>query len=280
MAVHLPLLLRFTNPQVTWQQVFPPSAVFGLPHLLLGSGKISAILVTFVGATMAFEIWKAIRSRRPLPYRTRDIITVSLSIAAVAIVYGLAFLRPSFTGRYLVPFMPGFLLGLAVWLNAWSRRFTLLPVLVIVPLLLVAAYNSAVRLIDPKLDPRWNFSWQQAATDMRTAGVRHVTFFWDNPTAAIGDPSQLGRVGGFFFDRVGAQVETTPLILAGKGDRDPNPALGDRVRVGDGFIWAYDTLVPHTLAVRHPPRFAGDARWRCRNYGRANVTILGCLRVF
>ena len=279
MAFHLPLHMRFSNPQVAWQKLLSPASVQAFPDLMMGAGRLSLVIFALLAVTTTIDLFRAATGKAALPYQRHDAAAVALSMAAILIVYGLGFIRPSFTPRYLVPFMPGFLLGLAMWLRLWAPRARLIPWLALLPLLLLTATSLFDRLRDPKLDRRWDFSWQQAAQDIGASGAKRLIFLWDNPTTALGYPEILQRTGGFFFDRAHVPIPTEPLILAGRGNIDPNIALVRLAREDDAIIWAYDGAVPHTLAARHPPRLSSiDRRWRCKNYGRLNITVLSCTR--
>ncbi|HEX8532565.1 MAG TPA: hypothetical protein VF662_00190 [Allosphingosinicella sp.] len=279
MSVHLPLHIRFSSPDIAWHQLLSPKSLKAFPDLLLGAGRIAAALFLLVAATTAIDLSRVLFRKARWPYSGHDTIAVASSLAAIAFVYGLGFIRPSFTARYLIPFIPGFLLALAMWLRLWGRRVPLLAWAALLPLLWLASASLVERIRDPEADPRWDFSWQQASADLEAAGAREVIFLWDNPTTALGYEELLQRTGGFFFDRAGSSVRVRALILAGRGDVDPNKALVRAAGPRDALIWAFDARVPHTLATRHPPRISAiDPAWKCRNYGRQNVTILACIR--
>ena len=279
MSVHLPVHFRFAQPDVAWQRVLAPSALKAFPDVLLGAGRAGAVLLMLLAGSVSIDLARAARGKASFPYSLNQIITVGVSAAAIAIVYGLGFFRPSFVPRYLIPFIPGVLLGLAIWLRVWGRRVPVMPWIVILPLMWWAGAALFDRLRDPKIDPRWDFTWQQASEDVRASGAKRLIFFWDNPTTALGYQELLQRTGGFFFDRANVPIRTQALVLAGKGDTDPNLAIMNAARGDAALIWAYDSKVPNSLATRHPPRlWEIDLNWRCRNYGRETVTILACTR--
>ena len=279
MAFHLPVHMRFSDPQIAWQKVLPPSSVQAFPDLMLGAGRLSLVIFGLIAVTTLLDIFKAVTAKMAPPYQRNDMVAVALGVASILIVYGMGFVRPSFTPRYLVPFMPAVLMGLAMWLRHWTGRTQLIAWLAFLPLLFVTATELSDRLRDPKLDRRWDFSWQQAAEDIRASGAKRLIFLWDNPTTALGYPELLQRTGGFFFERAGVPIPTGALILAGRGDVDPNLVLARLARSDDAIIWAYDSAVPRTLALRHPPRLSLiDRRWKCKNHGRLNITVLSCIR--
>lgn len=280
MALHLPLLFRFADPNVAWQQVLSPEAVTALPYLMLGGGYGAAFLLGLVALMAGYDLIAALRGRTALPYDPVDIAVAGASFLAVLIVFGMAFVRPSFSPRYLIPYMPGVLLGLAAWGARWERESRFVPLALIGIFALFALRGLQAKLADPEPTGRYIFSWQLPTEDLRAAGARRLFFFWDNPTTALSAPEPLARVGGFFVARERVDLPVRAVILAGRRPPpDPNQALAALARrPGDAFIWAADPSVAGTLAVTRPPRFAGTAGWRCHDYGRGQMLLLACVR--
>jgi hypothetical protein len=280
MAIHLPLLFRFADPNVAWQQVLGPGDVTALPYFMLGGGHAAALILGLVLLTAGYDLIVAMRRRAALPYDPVDIAVAGASFLAVAIVFSMAFVRPSFSPRYLIPFMPGVLLGLAAWAARWERVSRFVPLALVGIFALLALRDLQARRANPELPARYVFSWQHPSRDLKAAGARRLFFFWDNPTTAIADPEPMAQVAGFFFAREGADLPVRALILAGRRPPpDPNRALAAlATRPGDTFIWAFDRNVAGTLALTRPPRFDNAPGWRCRDYGRDHITVLTCLR--
>jgi hypothetical protein len=282
MVMHLPLLFRFAAPDVAWQQVLPPSKIKALPDLLFGWGRWASLLLLAIAATSAFDLYRSVRQKKPLPYRIEEILAVAASIFAILIVFAIGFVRPSFNGRYLIPYMPGLLLGVALWARHWGAKWPLLPALLIVAFGIFCARDLRARALDPNMDFKRSFSWDEASEFLETNGAGRVIFFWDNPTAAIGNLDLFERVGGFFYQRSESPVQVEPLLPPKRlGDMDPNVVFLARTsKAGEGFIWLNDLHVAGTLAIRHPPNMAllGNGR-RCRNFGREHVTVLACVRM-
>lgn len=280
MALHLPLLFRFADPNVAWQQVLRPGQIIELPYFLLGGGRLAALVLAIVVLTAGYDLIAAMRRRAALPYDPVDLAVAGASFLAVLIVFGMAFVRPSFTPRYLIPFMPGVLLGLAAWGARWERAWRLVPLALVGFFALLPLRDLQARLAHPEPAGRYIFSWQRPSEDLRAAGARRLFFFWDNPATALSDPEPLARVGGFFVAREGADLPVRALILAGRRPPpDPNQALAAlATRPGDAFIWAFDRNVAGTLALTRPPRFANAPGWSCHDYGRDHISVLACLR--
>jgi hypothetical protein len=278
MYFHLPIVVKFSTPEVAWQPVLGLFDIILLPNTLLAFGIIfSALPLVFVGATLLWDFWLRARRGVPLPYRRNDVIAVIASIAAIFVVFAWGFITPSFAPRYLMPFAPGLLLGGAIWVRAWSGRWPYLPHLVILGLIGTTAYEIKTRASERG---RVYWTWEKASADLAAAGAQRLVFIWDSPTAAISSPELTADVGSFYFKRGGRSIPTTPVILGGSGDQDPNPILlAAADRPGDAIIWGYDTLIARTQAIRHPPRLQElDPALRCRNYGYMNIGVIACLR--
>jgi hypothetical protein len=282
MVIHLPLLFSFAAPDVAWQQVLPPSKVKALPDLLFGGGRWAGLLLLAIAGTSAVDLYRSVWLKKPLPYRVEEILAVTASILAILLVFGIGFIRPSFSARYLIPYVPGLLFGVSLWARHWGRKWPVLPPLLIIALAIFCARDFRARSADPTLDFRRYFTWEEASEFLEYNGAKRVIFFWDNPTAALGNPDLFSRVGGFFYNRSGTQVRVRPLLPPKRGgDIDPNAILLARTsRLGEGFIWLSDVTVSGTQAIRHPPNLEllGNGR-KCRNFGRKPVTVLACVRV-
>jgi hypothetical protein len=170
----------------------------------------------------------------------------------------LAAWRQIFFPRYLFPYMPGLLLGLALAATRFRGRLAALPA----ALFAVALVEAAELPQRPWMKAR-AYSIETASSDLMAAGSGHLAFFFDHPTTRKADAEPLARLGGFFFRRAGVPVEVSPLIP--KAGQDPNAALlalADRPR--SAILWMYDLSVPLTQAIAHPPRIAQTPGWTCR----------------
>lgn len=284
MFFHLPRHFRFMDPSVAWQPLLTPKSITALPSQLLLDGRVGQLLALLIAGTAAIQLYRYARQKAPNPYTSAEMVTVGTGLFAIALVFILGMIRPTFVARYLVPFAPSLLLGLALWARDWGRLYSWLPSLLVALLILVPLPEAVARFTNPRADGRWNYSWQFASADLRRQGATRLIFMFDNPTSALADydpTNLLDRVGGFFFHREGVAMPVRSVILAGvAGDPDPNAVLlAAADRPGDAIIWAYDEAVRGTLAVRHPPRIPQiDPRWRCRDYGGDKVTIYTCIR--
>ncbi len=283
MPLHLPSLFRFSK--VAWQDQLSLRQALELPDALLQFGATSLLVVAVFAATVAYDLWRSASGRESFPYSRRDIAIFASSLLGVCAVFAVALHTRSFHARYLIPYIPGILFGLAIWGRRWSRRFPLVPALLLGLFLLFAALHFVDAMRNRNRDVRMQLAWQSAAEDFAGKGVGRMVFYWDHPTVSNGDPDLLGRAGGFFFRRRGLPVDVIPLILGGdRPDTDPNLAIRDALasappRPGkDSFIWMYwpDT---GNVTDRYPARVdEWRQRFDCRNYGVSpTLVILGCI---
>jgi uncharacterized membrane protein len=266
LAYHIPVLLQFSDPRYAWQSLLTVRDLLYLPAILIGLGTtLSMICALAIIGMLARDAMRAVRRRafRPLP---AEVIAAIASLLAILIIFGLGFISPNFTRRYVIGFAPGMLLGLAVLIRNWAGKWPLTPWVVIAFLSLTSAYDLRRWLITP--DFRWNWNWQIASEDLQRAGAQRLFFLWDNPSVEILGEELLGQVGSFFFARDGVPVAAQAIRLGGQRNIDPNLVLLRHAgRPGDAIIWAYDRSVRSTLGIRHPPAIAEmDPRWQCRNY--------------
>ena len=199
-------------------------------------------------------------------------ITAGCAVLAMGLAVGLGMFKPMFIQRYLIGFTPGVMLGLALLAERFERSWARAP------LFLVAAYFLlAVKLAFTPLHNVTPLNFEAASNALMTQAPRRLAFMWDNPTQP--EASALRGVGGFFFDRAGHPVDVDPVRA--RSDQDPNAALLQQASgPGTAILWIYDLNVEGTAALRFPPRIAAiDPRWRCRNFGKGPLGVIGCSRV-
>jgi uncharacterized membrane protein len=276
LAVHAPRIAAFAHPDVAWYPKLRLDRLGTLASYPLGSQEL-AIALLVIGA-VALALGFAPRLfKRPAPAQpTAPLWTAfGAAILGAALVVGLGFLRPSFTDRYLVPFVPALLLGVALIAQALARRVAITYVAVV-----LAAAGFATPWASKELRSGWRFyNWEQASTDLMRGKPDRLVFVWDHPASRILKPDQLEAVGGFFFRRAHVPVEVRSVVLA--ADIDPNPVLLAQAQgAHTAIIWAYDRGVLGTAARHFPPRLSDlDPSLICRNYGRGSVGVLACDRL-
>jgi len=269
-AYHLPRVAAYADPQVAWYGRMRLRKLWRLADFLFGNRN--ALIVGVGWAALAVVLGKRIRpsvERSGQPW-----LVVAASAAAILLAVGLGFLRPSLVDRYLLPFVPGLLLGLALAGERLKARWRLAPAV----LGLAWAVQAAVWVAHYKPPPERHYSFEAASEALMAAGAQRLVFYWDHPAAPVVGAAQLREVGGFFFRRAGHPVAVDPVILRPSGEAQTE-VFGRARAPGSAVLWMYDRGVPGTsgrLRSPHPERL--DAAWRCHDYGTTAVGILACAR--
>ena len=276
LVVHAPRIIAFAQPGVAWYTRLTLDRLAALAAYPIGSPDLALTLlgIGVAAAVLAYALrhnGKLAPARPTLPLW----IAFGAALLGAGAVIGLGFLRPSFTDRYLTPFIPALLLGVVLIIQALSRR---------VPATYAAATLAAAGFAIPwawtELEHGWRYyNWEQASADLMRGRPDRLVFVWDHPASRILVPDQLEAVGGFFFNRAHAPVKVQSVVLP--ADADPSPILlaqaqGPRTAI----IWAYDRGVVGTAARRYLPHLSQlDPSLICRNYGRGSVGVLACDRL-
>lgn len=264
MAYHAPRLAEFARPEIVW---YGRLGLTDLPGIVLYAVPPVALLCLVIAGGLL--IYGRLGRRDPTPGNEAAWVTAA-SLAGFAVVLTAAYVRPSFTLRYMIPFVPGLLLGVALVIRASSAVWPRFPVVAIV------LFGAALVAFVP---PRRAYSFEAASEAIAQAGARRVVFLWDHPSAPIQDPAQMQAVGGFFLARAGHPVEV--VALRTPWTQDPQPAFlaAAGSDPATALLWVYDAHLPQTAALAHPPRIdANDPAWRCRNHAAAPFVALVCLR--
>ncbi len=275
---HLRIVLDYAGSGNSWYQLLNWSEALFVPLFLVGS------VVALITLGFMLPIWAYVRFGRyrsteyAFHRRTPELVLICTGLLSAAFVVALGFLRPSFSMRYLLPYIGAVSLFIPVILRDVKRLVPAAPMAIILLLIGSALPPLVGRLSNPLDDHRYGFNFEQSSNwIMRNSNTRTLVYLWDNPTARMGKVEKLADVGGFFFRRQGRSVDV--LIPRYAMNADPAPAVMAlaRQRPDTAIIWAYDTGVPNTSALLHPPRLSQDKRWKCQNFGRGSVTVLTCI---
>lgn len=280
--VHLSRIREFTQKDIAWYHYLTAEDV--APLFINVFGALPLLGIAFFAPMLIFY-----RLRGGEPQRAAASpmdadgfsgrgpwLAAAAGLGAMLVFVAMGFFRPSFTPRYLIAFAPAYLLFLPLLCERVSDRLKVAPTLC---LALIIGNGLATPLSYQVND----LEYQSGAEFLMTRGVRNVAFLWDNPNNQAEAPEQMRKVGGFFFDRKGANVVTTPIRLPLHAD--PNVEL-QRLATAprDGFIWVYDVTVRHTAATRYRPRMAElSANYECLRTGafledQLMIGALSCIR--
>jgi hypothetical protein len=276
-GLQLPRIKDFSDPNAAWVATITPAELWSVIEFVLGDVGLVAPLAMiaaiglFIGSRTRSAIDKTAAESRLSSYIWIAIGTGALGATAIVIIGAV---YPSFTPRYLMPFMPSILLGFAFAVRQLGRRWKPGPVAV---LLVLAAADGSWVVKNSGRDVKL-YNYEAASRSLLTAGAERVVFFFDNPLAAVYDPSQLKAAGGFFFHRSGGNVAIEPIYL--RAGEDPNLRLVTAAAgPGSVILWIYDLNVRATAARSYPPRIEQiDPAWRCRDFAQQPFGVIACAR--
>lgn len=269
MAWHAPRLAAFSAAGVAWHPRIGPADALALTAATLDP---SAPLLGLLAALLVAGAGLGLRDADAEPARPLS-LAAGASAAALALTLLSGALHPSLTGRYLIPTVPGLLLGLV--LAAQQSRRPRLILAALAGLYLATALRPAAFLRG--LEDRGAYGFETASETLMRQGATDVVFAWDHEVTAIMPPATLTRLGGVFFRRADYGARVTPLITRPTDDVN-RTALAAASGERPGIIWIYNRT-GRTAARAHPPDLAAlGPRWRCERTGDAQVGSLACWR--
>ena len=198
------------------------------------------------------------------------------AMIAAGLVLGVGVLRPTFTLRYVTPFIP----GVSLLLVAGARVLTRVFPGAVLALVVTAVGATVLWFNDPRSHMHRVFTFEAASRDLMAVRPSRLVFIWDHPAQKVEATRQYDALGAFLFRRAGSTVPVTSVLV--RNDEDPNLLLTAAAKEPDAVIlWLYDRGVHGTAAIRHPPRLTTlDPSQACRNYGRGGVGVLACARAW
>ena len=279
MSWHLPVVLHYANSGQTWYQLLSLKQALFVPLFFCGSVATAAALVVLLPASLYAWFAQARSPDAPPFHLSPEIVLIATGMIATLIVVGMGFIRPSFSMRYLLPYVGAVSLLIPIVVRKVKPLLPVAPMLIIMLFIGSAVPPLVQHLRAPEADHRYAFNFEQpAAWIMAHGNPRKLVFLWDNPTALLGKPDKLADVGGFFFRRAERSVEV--LIPHYALNADPYPAVQALTQGSShtAVIWAFDKGVPNTSALRFAPGVLQDkARWNCRDFGADSISVLACL---
>lgn len=272
---HAPRLAKFARPDVAWYS--PVTFDTCVYVALFVAGNWLNYLLPVGGLLVAASGRFRVQKRASGGTMSAPVLWAGVSaLIAAALVMAVGAVRPSFTIRYVTPFIP----GLTLLMVAGARALT--PVLssAVVALVLMTAGLSTAWTLNVAGHLRRPFTFEGASRDLLAVHPSRLVFIWDHPAQKVEASRQYDALGGFLFRRAGSTVPVTSVMV--RNDEDPNLLLLAAAREPRAVIlWLYDLGVHDTAAIRHPPRLETlDPSFRCRNYGKGSVGVLACARAW
>jgi uncharacterized membrane protein len=274
MAFHAPRLQAFAAGEVAWHPLVGPIEALGFTAFAFNPSTPVVLPLVAIVVLAGLLLPKArAEADGPGEPATHLWLVAGAALVALALTLISGALRPSLTGRYLIPLVPGLLLGVVLLARRSARpqpAYVALMVLYLGVAVRPGALANSLRQGAP-------YGHEEASSTLMRRGVTHVVFVWDHEVAPIMAPSSLQRVGAVFFRRAGDPALVTPLAPH-PGEDVNRLALAAATGPRPGIIWIYNRHGA-TSARTFPPRIARiDPRWTCERSGDDMVGALACYR--
>ena len=274
MAYHAPRLQAFSAPEYAWHPLIGPLDALGFTAFAVNPSAPLVLPLAAVVLLAALLLRKKPAETETAPEPASHLwLVAGAALLALALTLISGAIRPSLTGRYLVPLAPGLLLGL-VLIARRSAHAQLAYVALMALYLGVAmrpgAFNDALKLGAP-------YGYEEASSVLMQHGVRNVVYVWDHEAAPLMAPSSLQRVGAVFFRRAGDPAQVTP-VTPRKGQDANRLALAAATGPRPGVIWIYNRYGATSARAFPPVIHEIDPRWSCQRFGDAMVGSLACFR--
>jgi uncharacterized protein YndB with AHSA1/START domain len=286
MAMHLPMVLRFTAGYVGTSYTIPWFSIVSLPGVLAGTPL-------FAGIALAAMLWTLVERLRTgrgglgrggfgrrgfggaLTLNPSPEAWLGISgVVAVLLFFVIGVYRPGFATRYLLPSCPALLFGFAVWAR-WALRFNAPAVTAAFCAMIVGAIGlvgSSIGAQEP--DQRHSFNLERPSEWLMQQPVRELVFVWTDPDAERSDPGRIAQVARFFFDRAGRTVSVRQVIVPSHTDASARVLARAGHSPGTAILWLANT--PHLDDALRNPEIARDPRWECRDFGNGLAISTAC----
>jgi hypothetical protein len=274
LGIHAPRLLQYVDIGAAYQPVIKMGNIPEIGLFVFGSQALAIGLTT-----LAVVLGALARQGNASPDR-KDFedyncwIAVGAAVAGAIVTISFGILRPSFTSRYLMVFMPGILLGLALLANRLSRRWTLVPAGI---LLLYAIFAVSWSVHAKNFERNWSF--EDASRELARNNIDQLVFLFDlPPLSGLMEQSTLEALGGFFLQRQGLAPRINAVKLRA-GDDPDKALLASTPGPRSAFLWVY-SKTPSPSTNRSPiPQIATG--WKCdtKVFGEYRG-VVACLRNF
>ncbi len=247
LAIHAPRLADYARPDVAWYEPMTPSLAAALIRYVLGEagwlhiGILAGLIVlrqAMAWRQPAAPIAPMAEARRALRW------AVLASVIGLMIELALGALRPMLTDRYLVPLVPGILLGLVLAIGQSRYYVACLAALILAFGLTLNPSDMRAKLVE-----KTRYSFAPASNFVANSPAKRLVFAWDHPAARILDAQSLAKLGGFFTARAGRDMPVTAIRLP--PGRDGNALLQRASPADAGVIWIYNRA--RASAARHRP---------------------------
>lgn len=247
LAVHAPRLADYARPDVAWYEPMTPSLAAGfIRYVLGGAGWLHiGILAGLIVLSQAMAWRRPAAPIAPMAEARRALHwAVMASLIGLMIELALGTFRPMLTDRYLVPLVPGILLGLVIAIGQSRYYLASLAALVIAFGVTITPSDLRAKRVE-----KTDYGFAPASSFIADSPAKRLVFTWDHPAARILDAQSLAQLGGFFVNRAGRDMPVTAIVLP--PGRDGNAVLQRASPSDAGVIWIYNRA--RASAARHRP---------------------------
>lgn len=266
LAIHAPRLADYARPDVAWYEPMTWRLAGQLAAYPLGT--LHAVPLAMIAALLLTGLsGRAVASTQPATAHALRWAVIA-SVVALCIDITLGTLRPMLTDRYLVPIVPGILLGLVLGVARGGQARLRLAALVLIFVLMLNPLSLRARLVE-----KTRYGFAPGSAFVAASPARRLVFVWDHPAARILDPQSLAKLGGFFLQRAGHALPVTAVHLP--PGRDGNAVLQRTTPADAGVIWIYNRARASAARHRTPVPLLWHGR-DCRLWQGAWIGTLAC----
>ncbi|MDE2596942.1 MAG: hypothetical protein KGL44_08700 [Sphingomonadales bacterium] len=276
-AAQVAFLTRYAQPGNNWYQLVQPGDLVAIAATAVGLGVLFLPLAFDSLAATARRLRDHVAGERPLDWPVA--LTVLSGVSAAVAVVAAGCFTPSFAPRYLLPYVPAILLGIACQIESFDRRWRFGSATLMLWVIVLAVAWQGVPFARSETRDTASFTLQPPSDWLAAMGSgQRLVLYCDNPTAGMASVRrQLVSIGRYGLERAGVHDPQVTIPAALVPGADPNrviPQLAAQARAS--LIWSYDKTVPGTLGIAHP--FAGSPPgWTCRTFGNGVSIQVACL---
>lgn len=271
-AHHAPRLAAYSQPSVAWHPRLTATTAIDQLVNLITNGPTVGIICIAVLLAISLVLGKKDRAE---PFGDRAItLAILAGVAGLGLIIATGLLKPTLTGRYLIPAVPTVLLAIVMAVREGRWRTPIYGGLILAYAVLQAPH-ALERLHRTPNQP--SYEYETVSNRLADQGVTDLIYVWDHELAPMMDTGTMKRVGGVFFTRRNQPVDVTHLVV----DRDHNPNLAILAAAKGkrpGVIWLFNRE-GHTASALYAPNIAArDPAWTCITSGDGVIGSVGCYR--
>ncbi|MEO5866815.1 MAG: glycosyltransferase family 39 protein, partial [Sphingomonas sp.] len=199
----LSFMMDFMKPGVAWYPKLQFSDFWMLPLVLIGDSRASFVIVAAAIAILGAQLSRRWFAEKPMPYSRADGMLALSGLVSIIIVLVAGLVRPSFTPRYLIPYIPAALFGITCILCRSRFLWRALPSIILAALAGMAMQDAIGNANIEAQQRLYPLEFEHGSNWLMARGARRVTFLWDSKTGMLSGLDRQAEIGSFFFRRSG-----------------------------------------------------------------------------